>query len=548
MIATLLSVRWRTLRNGLAHGEARERRRAALGLVWSAGLIVLAGVLAYQFFEPFVAMAHSEPGMQVVLERLPSFATFGVFWMLMLSALTVGIQTFYLNQEMGLLLASPAKPRAVFCAKFLEATITNTALFLTIGAPVLLAYGLARGSISSPYLLYVVLVLVPYCAIPTGIGVVLSILLMRVLPAHRSRDLLAALGIAFFACLYVVLSVGAQRLDDSSALRQTTDFLAILMNQQIFQKGPWDWAGRVLNGELTGAAAWRAIGLLWLMGIGVVVVTSETARWLHWRGWAAAQESPQPKRAVRSVGAGLERRLRLLPGPLRGVLLKDLRSLWRDMRQLSLFFIPLAVIAVFLVNVRTTPRLDRVPSELLAQTLYPVLAMIAMRLSMSGFVGENRALWLFLSSPNDTLWLIAGKFLYAFTLGLPLSLAATMIYGLLRSIGGSEWALNLGLVTCAVAGFSGIGVGASAMLSDFRNEQARFTLSPGGRLITFFIQMGYLLVISAITVAAWALVEVARMPGGVVYLAAGSLVVVVSAMAVGLPMLLAARRLRGMEW
>jgi hypothetical protein len=86
------------------------------------------------------------------------------------------------------------------------------------------------------------------------------------------------------------------------------------------------------------------------------------------------------------------------------------------------------------------------------------------------------------------------------------------------------------------------------MLSDFRNEQARFTLSPGGRLITFFIQMGYLLVISAITVAAWALVEVARMPGGVVYLAAGSLVVVVSAMAVGLPMLLAARRLRGMEW
>src|SRR5437588_10961501 len=103
MIFTLLSVRAKTFRNGLLRSFGVDRRRARWNLLFSLLIVAGVGQMSYAFFDPFVALSQSDAGMAVVLQRLPSAAFFVAFFMLLLSGVTVGIQRFYLNQEMNLL-------------------------------------------------------------------------------------------------------------------------------------------------------------------------------------------------------------------------------------------------------------------------------------------------------------------------------------------------------------------------------------------------------------------------------------------------------------
>jgi ABC-2 type transport system permease protein len=550
MILTLLSVRWLALKNALLRAGAQDRRRSRVNLLLSALIVAVVGAMSYQFITPFVAMAQDNPAIEAILKDFPAFALFSAFWLLLLSAVTVGIQTFYLNQELPLLLSAPVSARAVFGAKFLEATAANTALFLTLGIPLTLSYGMAREFALPLYLPLVAMAMVPFCAVPTGIGLLLSFLLMRVLPAHRTRDVLGALGIAAFAAIYFALSVNVRRMGDTQALQESVSRLAGILSAPLFGTGPWAWAGDAISGAHGSREVAVRLSLLWALAAVTIGITTLAAQWMHWRGWAVAQEAVHPasSAAQGSRSGRWDRLFAPLPGPLRCVLLKDLRTLRRDMRQLSLLFIPIAVVAVFLVNVWQTPQVREVPSVLLGLSMHPILAMISLRLAMSGFVGEGRAMWVMLAAPNPPRSIMISKFLYAFGLSFPLAGIVTVIYCLLQKTSGIGWAANLFLSLAAVAGFCGIGVGASVLVSDFQAESTRFTISAGARIITFLIQMTYLGLLSIVSAAAWALTTLQGLPLLPVLLVSGLALSASAAVCVYAPLVMGAKRLRQMEW
>jgi ABC-2 type transport system permease protein len=546
MVFTLLSVPWCQFRNVLLRSTAAERRRALRNLFSTALIVIMIGTLAYGFLDPFVQLSHENSSLRFSLSRLPTLAFFSAFWMLLLSAVTIGIQIFYMSQELPLLLSAPVSPRTVFYAKFVEATAANASLFLTIGAPVLLAYSFARGYITPPYIIYLVLVLVASSALPTGLGILFSFLLMRLLPPSRVRDLLAAIGIAAFATIYFTLSISMRRWGEMSIVQQGAGRLAALLDAPIFRAGPWAWAGEVLSGDFAGMESWQRIGLLWFVAAVSIGITACVAQWAHWRGWAAVQESPiVATGSLPPVGEGWERRLRWVPGPMRAVFLKDLRSLRRDMRQLSMLFIPIAVVAVFLFNVTQEQSVHPIPPLVFVLILFLILAPISLRLATSGFVTENRAMWVMMTAPNDPSTVLAGKFLYAYVLSLPLALVATLLYGMMAEMTRGELWMSLGLLGCAVAGFCGIGVGTGAYFSDFTTDNPRLTVSAAGRLVIFCIQIGYLMLLAAITILAWIFQHYAPAAVG---LMAAALVVLMSAAFVLFPLGLGARRLRSLEW
>ncbi len=547
MVFTLLSVRWLVFRNSILRSGPQERRKTLANLFFSLLIIYVIGKMAYGFFYPFAEMARTDAGMMNVLRLIPSAAFFAAFWMLLLSAVTVGIQRFYLNQELTLLLATPINPRALFGAKFIEATLANAGLFLTIGAPVMLAYSFARGNITPPYIIYVLLTLTAFAALPTGLGILGSFVLMRVLPATRTREILGALGILAFACIYFALSISITRTHDPAVLRQGTANLAARLSAPMFHIGPWATAGSILSGDLPARECWIGIGWLSAIAAVVVLLTAVIAQHIHWRGWSNAQEAAVEDSSAAPVGEGWEQRLSMIPGPMRAVFLKDFRSLRRDMRQLSLLFIPIAVVAVFLVQF-SHAHIRNAPAALLVLGLYPILAMISLRLAMSGFVTENRAMWLMIAAPNDPRTVLAGKFLYAYSLSMPLAGITTMLYGVMRGLTGMEIFVAVALAVCAVAAFCGIGVGASAVFSDFGVENSKFTVSVGGRLTTFAFQMGYLTLLILVTVVPWAMVSMGAASPGPAYLLATLAVVLVTSAFVVLPLILGAIRLRRLEW
>src|SRR5262249_23693148 len=152
-------------------------------------------------------------------------------------------------------------------------------------------YSFARGTITPPYIIYLVLALPAFAALPTGIGILASFLLMRVLPPNRTRDILGALGILAFACIYFAISISITHTQNTAVFRQGTANLAARISSPIFRVGPWANAGSILSGDAPASQCWSGIGWLWFWAIVVVAATAVAAQFIHWRGWANAQES-----------------------------------------------------------------------------------------------------------------------------------------------------------------------------------------------------------------------------------------------------------------
>lgn len=220
----------------------------------------------------------------------------------------------------------------------------------------------------------------------------------------------------------------------------------------------------------------------------------------------------------------------------------------RDLRQLSMLLMPLAVTGVFVFNFAEQPNLGREAPLLVVEILLVLLAPIALRLALAGFVAENRAFWITMAAPCDPGAILAGKFAFAYALSLALGGAATAALGAATHIHGLYALLTLGLLACAMASFCGIGVAASAMFADLSVENARFTVPAAGRMVIFGGQIAYTVVLGCVLGGAWALVRFAGLPTTPTYAGAGVLVPLVSAAFVLLPMAVAARKLRRMEW
>jgi ABC-2 type transport system permease protein len=546
---------WRLLRchvvagrNSFVRGAKVDRNRARSAVLASAIIIWGIGAVSYSFFDPFVDMSLVDPAMRVVLAKLPAFAFFGAFWLLMLSGVTVGIQVFYLNPELQLLLSTPVPRMSVFAGKFIQATLANCSLFVVVGAPILFSYCYARGTLTVPFLAILFVTMLAFAALPTAAGVIASFLLMRILPPNRTREMLGALGIALFAVAYFGMSVSVRTISDPNALKRGTLAMSEMVSRPVFQSGPWAWAGDSLSGSHAGGELALPILLLWGLAALGTLLAALLAQGLHMRGWVNAQEASAEASTKKKSSTHWERRFITLPAPIRGVVMKDLCSLRRDMRQLSLFFIPIAVAAVFLVHVQQTPGVSHLPPALVALGLYPILAMISLRLAMSGFIAETRAMWLVLSAPNDARVLVIGKFVYAYMLSLPIALITTVLYALMRGLHGIDWLLCFSIAVIAVAGFCGIGVGASVLFSDFSGEGTRAALSASTRFATFLIQMLYLALISIVVVAGWALPAYTGMGGAPILVMAMLLVIGISAGFVIVPLFAGAARLRKLEW
>ena len=379
--------------------------------------------------------------------------------------------------------------------------------------------------------------------------------LMRVLPAGRTRDAFAAAGVALFA---LPTSPSPQASPESSTPNSSRCAGRRSAPPYRLVPAPPPRAvglGRRSVGRAVGTGIWLRVGLLTGLAALSVLACSAGAQAIFFAGWATAQEANSGDASGLEAPSRLHRLalpFRLLASvlspPVRAVFVKDMLSLTRDMRQLSMLFIPLAVIGVFIANLRTSPAVSGMETLLFVQTLLIILAPISLRLALVAYVAENRAFWLVIVAPNSPRTALLGKYVFASALSLPIGLLAAGAYAWATHLTGAMLALSLGLVVCAMLAFSGIGVGASARFCDFSAENARFTMTAGGRLVVFAIQLLYMIVMGILNVGAWALIRFVRVHAAVVIAGQALSVLILSAGCVAAMLWWGSARLRSMEW
>ena len=189
-----------------SRNRARRRERGDLMravLFGAIGLLVCGALFQGSFWLTSRLDAYDELGdylLRIGLSWL--FLTFLSF--LAFSAVVTALSTFFLSEDLRLLLTAPVPLRRLFHARFFRTVGQSSWMVVIFLAPVLMGIGRARCAGLSFYLTSA-LTTVPFAIIPVAAGTLATLFLVNTFPARRARDLLMLMGLLFAASLVILL-------------------------------------------------------------------------------------------------------------------------------------------------------------------------------------------------------------------------------------------------------------------------------------------------------------------------------------------------------
>ena len=396
----------------------RARRRepgdlARATLFGGIGLLVIGALFYGAYWLTSQLAGYAELGDYLIRLGLSwLFLTFLSF--LAFSSVVSSLSTFFLSDDLRLLLAAPVASRRLFHARFARTMGQASWMVVVFMTPVLAGVGVARSAPPSFYATAVATI-VPFVMIPVALGSMTTLALVNVFPARRARDILMLMGLLFAVSLVMLLRfIQPERLLRVESLPEVTDFFATLQSP-ITPLLPSFWAGETLFASLMGGRDGLHFLALWTTALALVVLAAAAFERWHFAGYSQAQEA---RRVRVTHWRGLDRLAAALPmsAVRRQLLIKDLKVFLRDVSQWSQLLLLLALVLVYLYNFRVLD-LDRIPA--MSGFLRNVYAFL--NLGMAGFVmatvavrfvfpmvsAEGAAFWVIRTAPirlRDFLW------------------------------------------------------------------------------------------------------------------------------------------------
>jgi len=483
----------------------REKGDLLRGIVFgSIGIVVSAALFYGAYWVTTQLAAYEEFGDYLLRLGLSwLFLTFLAF--LAFSGVVTSLSTFFLSDDLRLLMASPVAARRFFQARFARTVGSASWMVVIFMAPVLIGIGVGR---CAPYAFYATTIatVVPFSIVPVALGSACTLFVVNVFPAKRARDLLMLMGLGFAVAVVLLLRfIQPERLLRVESLPDVTDFFATLQSP-ITPMLPSFWAGETLFAAVQGGFDWLHAAALWTTaGAFTVLLGAAHARW-HFAGYSRSQEAPKTRfarfRTLDLVASALP-----LSPVRRQLLVKDVKIFLRDVSQWVQLLPLLALVLLYLYNFRVLD-LDRIPyMSGFVKNVYAfinlgmagfVMATVAVRFVFPAVSAEGSAFWIIRTSPismHDFLW---SKFWTALFPVLvfteALTIAANQLLGVdpfLKAVAATTiFALTFALV--------GLACGLGARYPRFNADATQAAGSYGG--VMFMIAAVALIIVSIVLV------------------------------------------------
>ncbi|GMV07164.1 MAG: hypothetical protein AMXMBFR53_34390 [Gemmatimonadota bacterium] len=472
-----------------------NRARTDEGRVFKAALLGFAGLFFWALiFAVIYRMLLYFRGTQGIGDLLAgkllglAFLTF--LMILVLSNVITALSTFFLSDDLELLVASPVDAVKVYGARLVETIVDSSWMVALLAVPLLAAYGVIYAAGWRYYVLAVATV-VPFLVVPAVMGSAVTLVLVNVFPARRTRDLLALVGL-FAAAGVVALFrfLRPERLVRPEEFRDLVDFMTVLRTPT----SPWlpsEWAAHTLLGHLNGTFDVFPFLLLWSTAAAFVVFGA----WLHAShyetGFTRAQEGSERKEGrIRSLI--LDHLMARARPTTRALVAKEIRVFFRDTTQWSQLILLGVLVAVYVYNITVLPLytgeqvsffLINVVSFLNLGLAGFVVAAIAARFVFPAMSLEGRMMWLLRSSPLDVRSLFWAKYWVGTVPLLAVALPLIVITNVVLE--ASTFVLVLTTVTMVgvTAALTALALGFGALYPNYETENvAEIPTSFGGLL------------------------------------------------------------------
>lgn len=496
-----LRLRWRTAAN-IAHEFLQRARLRAVAFLTLSFLFWV--ILFMLFMEGFMLLQTSlaNPAFRnQIIHGVFNAFFFTLLVMITASASIVLYGGLYRSQEVELLMHLPVRAERIVAHKFQEAVLVSSWGFLLLGTPLLVAYGI---TVNAPWQYFALLIpfMFGFVLVPTGLGAVCCLLLVRWFPRVPRRWLGTATAIVGMTLLVAIVYFAAAPARDLLTPKWLQDMLARLrFSEHRLLPNWWLSTGMLTaahHGQADAKSGWSdclgLLGVLWANALLLQIVLSATAKRIFRSSYHRVYGISSSRTATRKHWMDVAARggLAFLPRSFQEIIVKDLRTFRRDPTLWAQLAVFVGLLALYLINLR---RLDYGPQSgqwvmsigfLNVGVVGLIYSTFATRFILPLLSLEGRSFWVPGTSPIPRDVLLWSKFLLATLIAIPpcLVLVLASDYSL-RILDRSVMAVMIHAVTMIglITTLSALAVGYGARFPSLRdNAPSRIAAGFGGTL------------------------------------------------------------------
>lgn len=499
MRAALLIPFWRGSRNRFFPVGAFPAKSMGIALF---GLLICAAM--YLVSLKTITYFHAQNELGIILSlKLLQMAWLMLFAMLIFSCMVSSVSALYLSQDNEIVFAAPVAPAELYFMRYVTTTIYTSWMMMAFSIPVFGAYGKVFDA--GPWfwpLLFISAVAIPLTA--TGVGMALTVVLVNLFPARRTKDIIVYLSLCFGIFIYILFRMlRPEEMVDPERFGQFIDYLSAI-SRPTSSILPPSWAANLLSGYLVdGEIDWLLIALVLVTPIALFIIGEwAMERWFA-TGFSKSQES---------FGGfhGFSKARAYRPGVWRWLWIKESKVFLRDSTEWSQLFMIAALIVVYLYNFTVLP-VERapMPTEYLTNIISFLniglvafmVSSLAARFVYPSIAGEGAAFYLIAAAPLTTRSFLVAKvliYLVPFTI---FSLLLVVVSDHLLQINGPMWWFSMACSQLLTWWIVVLAVSFGALYGDFNAENRAAAVGGLGAILFLFTALA--IVVSVTGLGAW---------------------------------------------
>jgi ABC-2 type transport system permease protein len=416
------------------------------------------------------------------------------------SALTTAIGSFFTDLDLDLYHAAPRSRARIVAARYMKTFLQSAAVVIAFLIPMVAAFEHVYPQPASfhPVVLTNIILLL---SAPVSLASVCIILLVRWFPVRRVHQIVAT--IAVLVLTTAVLAFRISRPERLFTPVGTDDVVTVL--RAIELPGIGFYPGTALAERMAGqetrsfppriaVAAGASFGLFLAVSIP-----------LYFAAFVRARESMAPPALGSALATRwLDRLFRRASPPLRAMAAKEIRTVTRDVAQWTQLLLMLALLFMYLYNIRMLPLGGDYRATLIAYVNIGmcgfVVAAICLRFAYPSISSEGKAFWLLQVAPVSYRHLLTVKVLvYGFPLVI-MAVALTSVANVLLSANLTVWIFTVSASALTALTLVCLGVGMGALDPDFNAEnplQVGLSLGGFGYMAVSLLYVGAVMLLMA---------------------------------------------------
>jgi len=465
---------------------------AAIGIViWSIIFYVSYRVLTY--------FKQVENIGDFLSYKLLSMILLILFSLLVFSAILTILSKLFLSNDLGLVHGLPVASETIFISRWIESTFDSSWMMLLYTAPAFIAFGIVFDG-SLLYYLYLICSLLLMSIIACGLSAFIVMPIVLILPATRIRSVCVFFGLGLFVLLYVGF-----RIMQPERFANPEGFASVMLYLRTISMPsapliPSTWVFDTLKSILEHSYidAILNISILFSFASTLVCLNVIIARYIYFIGYSKSQTAQS--RLIAGNAQRIYRMTKKIPGPVRAVLIKEMKTFWRDQTQWSQLFLIAALIIIYLYNFSVLPFDQSSIKTMYIENLFSflnialaafVLTAIGARFVFPSISHEGLSFWIIQSSPitiKTYLWI---KWLGFFIPLLILSELLIITTNILLHVNPFMKILSVITMLCITPGVVATGIGLGAAYPDFKSENPTQTVTGFGGLMYMFCSSAF---------------------------------------------------------